>query len=68
MTKQEQLKFHELMAHWWMAYATTGVCKSRNISRMNGEQLSDEEKIEDAMETSKRHIELYMEVAENWND
>lgn len=70
MTKQEQMKFHELMAHWWIASATTGICKNRNITRKDDDgewkQISDEEKVENAMNTAKRHIELYMEIAENW--
>ena len=67
MNKKEQLKFHEMQANWWMNAATNGHALNRKLYRgVDGPEFTDEEKIKDAMETSQRHMQLFMETAENW--
>jgi hypothetical protein len=70
MTKEEQLKFHELQALWWMHSATNGHAArdTRDVTRGDGTRHTPEELRDDAMKTSQRHIWLYVEVAENWGE
>jgi len=47
---------HALASHW-QAMATTGMAKNRKMFHgTKGPEFTDEEKIEDAMATSLRHI------------
>lgn len=66
MTKYEeaQLKLHEMYALYHMNCALTKSCISRNIKDGYGNQLSDQEKIDDSMKTAMRHIELFREQLE----
>jgi len=51
-------QFCILQANLWMAYATTGAAKKRDISK-GGIQLTDEEKIEDALQVASNHMTNY---------
>ena len=62
---RDQKKFHELMASWWMASAISGHALRRNRCDGSGKELSFEEKLDDAMATAKRHIELATEGRNN---
>ena len=56
----------KLWAQWWIASAVTGHCKAREIYHgVDGPELTDAEKVEDAMATAKRHIENTRTVTEN---
>ena len=67
MTREERMKFHEMQAYWWMHSASNGHTKQRKISHgFDGPELTDQEKVDDAMQTSQNHMRLFMEVAENW--
>lgn len=63
MTPEQWQKHCELQALWWIAYANTGGCKQRNISR-GGVQLTDDEKVEEALNTAQNHIRLFRESCE----
>ena len=65
MNLKDQKKIHELYAHYWMTMASTGAATQRNISKGDGRQLTDEEKIKDALDTALRHIHIFSECAEN---
>lgn len=60
---EAQMKMHELYALWWMNYANTEHNKNRTRSA-NGGKYTPEDLVQDAMETSKRHIELFDELKE----
>jgi len=68
----EQFQKHcELQALWWIAYANTGACKNRKLFHMvsDGGELgsvpfTDEEKVEEAMNTASNHIRLFRESCE----
>ena len=64
MNKEQSMKHSELQASWWIAYATTGACIKRNMSK-SGVQLTDDEKVADALETAQRHIRTYRECCES---
>lgn len=65
---KRQIQLSMLRAQWWMASATSGHYKQRNIAHgtatSGGPELTDEEKLADAMDTAKRHIELAAEFSE----
>jgi len=67
MTKDERLRFHEMQANWWMHSATNGHAATRHITRGDGHRLTEDELRDDAMRTSQRHIQMFMETAENWS-
>ena len=67
MNKEQQLKFHEMQANWWMHAASNGHCQSKLIYKGTGnKKFTKDELIDEAMKTSQKHIQLYMKVAENW--
>ena len=56
----------KLWAQWWMASAVTGHCKAREIYHgVDGPELADAEKVEDAMATAKSHIHSIRDATEN---
>jgi len=60
-----QIKIHELYAQYWMAMATTGLGTKKDLSHgtfRNNIPLTNEEKIEDCLATSLRHIRLIQEI------
>lgn len=63
MTREEQLKFHELQAMWWMHSATNKhACSRKMWHGFKETEMTDQEKINNAMETSKRHMDMYWEI------
>jgi len=65
MTKEETKKHCELQALWWIASAQTGACKSRKIYHgANGPEFTDEEKVQEALNTAKSHIALFRECCD----
>ena len=67
MIKEEQMKYHEMQAYWWMPAASNGHATTRKIYRgTKGKEFTDDEKRDRAMEISQRHMKMYMELAENW--
>lgn len=59
------IKQAELYAHWWMARATSGDIKQDSIyDGFDGEELTDERKISEAMKTAKTHIQKIEELTE----
>lgn len=48
-----------------MRYASTEANTNRSITKGNGRPLTNSEKIDDAMNTSQRHMKNYLELSEN---
>ena len=67
MINEHFLKLCELRAQWWMTSAVTGHCKQRIRTHGNGTLFTDQEKIDDAMETAQQHIRLYQEHIDNYS-
>ena len=65
---KRQFQLSMARAQWWMLSATTGHYKQRKIYRgtlsHNGPELSDDEKLADAMATALLHIEIATEFSE----
>ena len=60
---KRQMEQHRMYADWWIAAALNGHCLSRKLMHgSDGPEFSDQEKIEDAMKTAERHIEIYREI------
>ncbi len=60
-----QIEIFKMRAHWWMASAITGECKSRVLSHGTlGPEFTDDEKVKDAMDTAARQIDLMKEAIE----
>jgi len=66
MKLADQMKYHEMQAYWWIASANNGHTLNRELYHgiSGNNKFSDQEKINDAMETAQNHIRLYMECAE----
>lgn len=59
------MKFHELQALWWMHAASNGHAATREVHKgIDGPLMTPDELRDDAMQTSKRHMQLYMKLAE----
>ncbi len=66
MLIENQMKYHELQANWWINAATNGYTESREIYHgTNGHKFTKEECKNDAMKTAQTHIRLYGECAEH---
>jgi hypothetical protein len=66
MTKDDRIIFHTLQAHWWMNSAVTKHCLTRKISHgFSGPEFSDQEKIDEAMNTAKSHIDYIRDLMED---
>lgn len=56
-----QAAFHLGQALWWQASTLNGTAQKRKIFHgtlsSNGPELTDDEKVEDAMNASNRHLE-----------
>ncbi len=62
---KNQIKERELLANWWIASASTGHAKSRSVFHgTGGVELTDQEKVDDAMETALKHIHIHRELSE----
>lgn len=60
-----QIEMAKLYAQWWIARAVTGEAKNRDIQTLHGNrQLTDEEKIKDALNTANTHIHRIEELSE----
>ena len=64
MTRQEQMKFHELQALWHIASATTGACKTKDIRHGNDIPLTDEEKVKGELDIAQNHLRLFWDLAQ----
>jgi len=67
MDKEARLKFHEMQANWWMHSATNGHAATRKMYHgisSDDRPFTPEELRDDAMKISKRHMDLYLELAE----
>lgn len=67
--RKRQVQLSMLRAQWWIASVNTGHYKQRKIYRgtlsHNGPELTDDEKLADAMATALRHIEIAAEFSES---
>lgn len=66
MTRQEQMKFHELQALWHIASATTGACNARQIFHggADGVPLTDAEKVKHDLDIAQTHIGHFYDLAQ----
>lgn len=59
---------HKLYAEYWIAMATTGAAKERqmykSVGTMGYTELTDEEKVNEALNTALGHIRIIGEMAE----
>ncbi len=66
---RRQIQLSMLRAQWWIASVTSEHYKQRKIFRGpitdRGPELTEEEKLADAMATAQRHIELAAELSES---
>lgn len=53
---------HMVYAQYWTAMATTGAATRQEVITLDNKKLTDEEKIDDALEAAKRHINLMSEI------
>ena len=69
MDKQQFQKHCEMQANWWIASALTGHAKQRNlfksVNAIGDTEMSDDEKIANALETAQNHIRLFRESCES---
>lgn len=65
-TINDDIKLHEMYAHYWMTMANTGVGKNRILSHgLEGPLFTDDEKIADCVSTANRHIELMSQLIDH---
>jgi hypothetical protein len=71
MTKDELKNFSLAQANWWTAYSNSRANKSRKVyvSVRNGydeheELLSEEELVDDALNTAKQHLDNFLKLCE----
>lgn len=71
-----QFAFHQTQALYWQTMAVTGVATTRGIARgrppteeekvrgefLPMEELTDAEKIQNAVETMHRHVQIMLEI------
>ena len=66
---RRQIQLSMLRAQWWIASAQTGHCQQRKIyhgtETSGGSEFTPDEKLESAMATALRHIEIAAEFSEN---
>ena len=67
-----QMKQRELYVNYWLTVANTGHYKSHKVfhgtSTDPDKEFTDEEKLEHALETAKRHIHLHSEFNDSLNE
>jgi hypothetical protein len=64
-TIDNDIKMCEMWAHYWMTLANTGLAKNRKLHHgTEGPELTDEEKMQDAMETAHRHLHTMRELVD----
>lgn len=59
-----QIEERKMMALWWLTSCQTGYYRRAKIFQ-GDKELTDEQKLRDAMETAMRHIHLMREMIEN---
>jgi hypothetical protein len=64
MVNQEFFKLCELNANFHMCSALTGHAKSIALFHKDGTPFTDQEKIDFAVESAQKHIDLYKEHME----
>ena len=69
MTKEESKQFHLAQASWWTAYAQTGIASKRKMQIQKDigcgfvfVEMTNEEKIEEAFNTAKSHLESFYHI------
>jgi len=65
MLPEHQLQYHALQAAWWVHSATNKHNESRKVVHGDNTPFTPEDYRDDAMQTARRHIELFREVAEH---
>lgn len=60
----DQMQHRLALAYWWMHAASNGHAAMRKIT-MGSKLMTADELRDDAMNTSLRHLDLYMECAEH---
>jgi len=66
MTKEQFQAYCLAQANWWMAYANTPANKKRTVFKgFSDRALSESELIDDAMNTSRNHLQNYWESCNN---
>ena len=62
-TIDDDIKLCEVYASYWIALATTGVAKNRRLYHgTQGPEFTDDEKVEEAMQTAHTHITRMREL------
>ncbi len=66
MKLRDQMKYHEMQAFWWTSCANNGHYKVRvgKVFDGHGDERSDEDLKNSAMQTAGRHMQFFMECAE----
>lgn len=60
-----QILHRKALADYWLALATTGAVTKRKISHgTTGPEFTDEEKIQDALDTALLHIKAMSELVD----
>ena len=63
---EKRIGHHTLLAHYWLAMATTGIAKKRKIFYgATGGEITDEEKVEDVLAMAMRHIHIVGEIIDS---
>lgn len=62
-----QIQLSTVRAQWWMAYANTAANKGRIVRDGGGRQLTPDDLVKDAMETSNAHIRIAQEMMDALN-
>lgn len=66
MTKDQFQAYCLAQANWWIAYANTPANKNRTVLLgFGGEKLSEDQLIDDAMNTAQNHLQKYWESCNN---
>lgn len=65
-TIDDDIKLHEIYAHYWMNMAVTGACEKLKISHgTQGDEFTFIEKVHHCMDTAERHITLMRECIDH---
>jgi hypothetical protein len=64
-TIDNDIKLCEMWAHYWMTMADTGLAAKRKLYHgTEGPEFTDEEKIQEAMDTALRHLHSMRELVD----
>ena len=65
MNKEEYKAFCLAQAQWWLVSAQTGHYKQRKLYHgLNGPEFTDEEKLDNCMNTAQLHLDHYHQACE----